>query len=262
MRSDAQRRLKYSANIVPMLLLLLVSLISQVNFSFAQIQTAEGQFPLNIIVSSSADTTPNSLKLLATQIEGSGVQEVGDFSLDTADNITAQPDSELLVFVSDSSVGVVGAKAGTASGEIIDLVPSPSQQATNSFSLANLPAGVYLLDVLAQKGNTRGVYEGILEIGQQPTTTAATSPLSPEPTTLPSPTPAASPVASPSDEQLDNVENGDEDSRDEDNGGDNSGDEDSEDTEDQDEDSGDTDEGEEKDTDEGGGDEGGGDSSG
>ena len=74
------------------------------------------------------------MKLLATQAEGAAVQEVSGFGLDTLDNITAQPDSQLLVFVSDSSVRIVGAKASTASGEIIDMVPSTStsQQAANS----------------------------------------------------------------------------------------------------------------------------------
>ncbi len=252
-RTDKRLSLGRRSDIIPLVLLLLISAITQVNFIFAQIQTPDGQIPQNIIASSSTDTTPNSLKLLATQAEGAAVQEVGGFSLDTTDNITAQPDSQLLVFVSDSTVQVIGAKASSASGQIIDLIPSTSQQATNAFSLANLPDGTYILDVMTQKGNTRAAYEGILEIGQQPATTAAASSLAPTP--LPSPTPAASPVASPSDEQSDSAES------DEDNGGDDSGDEGNEDTGDQDEDTGDQDE-DTGDQDEGGGDEGGGDEGG
>ena len=40
----------------------------------------------------------------------------------------------------------------------------------NAFSLANLPVGVYTLDVMTQKGNAKAAYEGILVISQQPTT--------------------------------------------------------------------------------------------
>jgi hypothetical protein len=238
-------------------LLLLISVLTHVGFVFAQGQTIGGQFPQNIIVSSSTDPTPNSLKLLATQQEGAAVQEVSGFSLDIADNITAQPNSELLIFVSDSSVGVVGAKASTASGEIIDLLPSASQQAANSFSLATLQEGVYTLDIMTQKGNTRAAYEGILEISQQPpTTTAVVSPPSPIPS--PSPMPAAPTVPSPSPpaEQSDGV--GNEEEEDENGGADNDEGSNGED------DSGDEDENGEEDTggDEGGGDEGGGDEGG
>jgi hypothetical protein len=64
--------------------------------------------PTNIIVSTTTDTTPNSLKMLATQEQGSAAQGASGFSLDTANNVTALPDSQLLVYVSDSSDGVVG----------------------------------------------------------------------------------------------------------------------------------------------------------
>ena len=47
---------------------------------------------------------------------------------------------------------------------LIDLVPSTQ---ANAFSLSNLPAGVYTLDVITQKGNTKAAYEGILVISQQ-----------------------------------------------------------------------------------------------
>jgi hypothetical protein len=81
--------------------------------------------------------------------------------------VTAQINSQLLVFVTDSSVRVLEAKVRTVSDQLIDLVPSSQ---ANAFSLANLPVGVYTLDVMTQKGNTKTVYEGILVISQQPTT--------------------------------------------------------------------------------------------
>ena len=77
--------------------------------------------------------------------------------------------SQLLVFVTDSSVRIMEAKVRTASNQVINL-PSTSPQASNAFSLTNLPTGVYALDVITQKGNTKAAYEGILAIGQQPTT--------------------------------------------------------------------------------------------
>jgi hypothetical protein len=81
--------------------------------------------------------------------------------------VTAQINSQLLVFVTDSSVRVIEAKVRTVSDQLIDLVPSSQ---ANAFSLTNLPVGVYTLDVITQKGNTKAAYEGILVIGQQPTT--------------------------------------------------------------------------------------------
>jgi hypothetical protein len=66
-------------------------------------------------------------------------------------------------------VQVIGAKVRTISGQLIDLVPSITTQ-TNAFSLTNLPVGIYTLDVITQKGNSKAAYEGILVISQQPTT--------------------------------------------------------------------------------------------
>ena len=81
--------------------------------------------------------------------------------------VAAQINSQVLVFVTDSSVRVVEAKVRTVSDQLIDLVPSSQ---ANAFSLANLPVGVYTLDVMTQKGNAKAAYEGILVISQQPTT--------------------------------------------------------------------------------------------
>jgi hypothetical protein len=80
--------------------------------------------------------------------------------------VAAQVNSQLLVFVTDSSVKVSEAKVRTVSDRLIDLVPSSQ---ANAFSLANLPVGVYTLDVMTQKGNAKAAYEGILVLGQEPT---------------------------------------------------------------------------------------------
>jgi hypothetical protein len=159
--------------------------VAPVNFTFAQSQTTEGQFPQSIVASSSTDTTPHLLNLRATQQEGAGAQEVSGFDLDTTNPVSAQLNSQLLVFVTDSSIRVIEAKVRTASDQFIDLVPSTSPQATNTFSLANLPAGEYTLDVITQIDNTRAAYEGTLVIGQQPTTVSNEE----TPSTTQSPTP-------------------------------------------------------------------------
>jgi hypothetical protein len=79
--------------------------------------------------------------------------------------VTAQINSQILVFVIDSSVRVLEAKVRTVSDQLIDLVPSSQ---ANAFSLTNLPVGVYILDVMTQKGNAKAAYEGILVLGQEP----------------------------------------------------------------------------------------------
>jgi hypothetical protein len=85
--------------------------------------------------------------------------------------VSAQANSQLLVLVTDSSLRVIEAKVRPASNQVIDLVPvASSQQATGAFSLANLPGGVYTLDVITQKGSAKAAYEGVLSIGNQPVT--------------------------------------------------------------------------------------------
>lgn len=145
--------------------LLLISSVIPVNSSFAQ--TTDG-FPESIIVSSSTDTTPHLLKLKATQQDGTEFL-VSGFSLDATNAVGAQANSQLLVLVTDSALRIMEAKVRTASDQVIDLVPVNPQQTTGTFSLTNLAAGVYTLDVIAQKGNTQAAYEGILVIGQKPT---------------------------------------------------------------------------------------------
>src|SRR5829696_9132111 len=148
-----------------MFLLLISSLVSG-NFTFAS--SEEGQFPQSIIAASSTDTTPHALELRAIQ-DGDNAEprKVSQFKLDMTNVVTAQVNSQLLVFVTDSSVRVLEAKVRTVSDQLIDLVPTIQ---ANAFSLANLPVGVYTLDIIAQKGNAKVAYEGILVINQQPTT--------------------------------------------------------------------------------------------
>jgi hypothetical protein len=92
--------------------------------------------------------------------------KLAGFRLDMTNVIAAQINSQLLLFVTDSSVKVSEAKVRTVSDQLIDLVPSSQ---ANAFSLTNLPVGVYTLDIITQKGNAKAAYEGILVVGQEPT---------------------------------------------------------------------------------------------
>jgi hypothetical protein len=195
--------LGYDATIAFLTLLLIVSLLVPAGIAFAQSQTTVDQFPESIIASSSTDATPRLLELRAIQQAGTTTQEVSGFNLDSANTVNAQINSQLLLFVTDELVSIIEAKVRTAaSDQFLDLVPlTTTPQATNTFSLANLPAGEYTLDVIAQEGSAKAAYEGILVIDQEPTTVAS----------APSPTP--SPTPSPGDE-----DNGEEDEGEEENG--------------------------------------------
>ena len=200
--------------------LLVLALVVPVHFTFSSQTVEEEQFPQNIIASSSTDTTPHFLNLKATQQGDAEPVRVSGFKLDMTNVVTAQVNSQLLVFVTDSSVRITETKVKTVSDRLIDLVPSSQ---ANTFSLANLPVGVYTLDVITQKGNTKAAYEGILVIGQQPRTiineiinretnengdviiilppgNITTPTPTPTPTLTPTGTPAPSPELTPSPE--------------------------------------------------------------
>ena len=151
-------------------IVLLIGIISSSYASVQQQSQQSNQFPSTIIAASSTDTTPHVLKLRATQQGEDGEpKKVSGFKNDLSNVITAQVNSQVLVFVTDSSVQIIGAKIRTVSGQLFDLVRSTTTQ-TNPFSIAGLPVGVYTLDIITQKGNTKAAYEGILVISQQPTT--------------------------------------------------------------------------------------------
>ena len=177
--------LGHNATIAFLTLLLIMSLLVPAGFTFAQSQTTVDQFPESIIASSSTDATPRLLELRAIQQADATSREVSEFNLDSTNTVNAQINSQLLLFVTDNSVSIIEAKVRTAaSDQFLDLIPLTSTpQATNTFSLANLPTGEYTLDIIAQVGSAKAAYEGILIIDQEPTTVAGG----------PSPTPSLSP---------------------------------------------------------------------
>jgi len=168
LRADISQHIGYLTAVSFLIFLLIVSLVAPVNIAFSSRSVEGEQFPQSIIAASSTDTTPHSLELRATQ-DGDNAEprKVSGFRLDMTNVVAAQINSQVLIFVTDSSVKVSEAKVRTVSDQLIDLIPSSQ---ANAFSLANLPVGVYTLDVITQKGNTKAAYEGILVISQQPTT--------------------------------------------------------------------------------------------
>jgi hypothetical protein len=101
--------------------------------------------------------------LKATQENGL-TSTVAGFKVDLTNVVSAPANSELAIFTTDSAISINEAKVKTTTDAFIDLV----KQSQNSFSLTGLPAGVYTLDVITQKGNARAAYEGILVLGQEP----------------------------------------------------------------------------------------------
>jgi hypothetical protein len=166
-RENTPRYLGHFTAVSLFMFLLLISSLVSGNFAFAS--TEERRFPQSIITASSTDTTPHALKLKAMQQGDAEPKRVSGFKIDLTNVVTAQINSQILVFVTDSSVKVLEAKVRTVSDQLIDLIPSTTTQA-NAFSLVNLPVGVYTLDIITQKGNAKAAYEGILVINQQPTT--------------------------------------------------------------------------------------------
>ena len=125
MRVGISRRIGYFTATSLLVFLLMVSLVVPVNFTFAQSQAAEGQFPQSIIASSSTDTIPHTLQLKAIQ-DGDNAEprKVSGFRLDMTNMVAAQVNSQLLVFTTDSSVQVIEAKVGTVSDQLIVTVNS------------------------------------------------------------------------------------------------------------------------------------------
>ena len=130
------------------------------------ISTSEGQQAIqdSIIVTTNVDPTPHILKLKALQdAEQQNTIRVSGFQVDTSNVISAPINSQLIVFPTDPLMSVMEVKVRLAAGEFLNLSPSPGQQ-RNTFSLANLPLGIYTLDIITQKESQKGAYEGLLVI--------------------------------------------------------------------------------------------------
>jgi hypothetical protein len=124
---------------------------------------AQETYPDSIFASTN-QAQLHELVLKATQENGL-TSTVAGFKVDLTNVVSAPANSELAIFTTDSALAINEAKVKTTTDAFIDLV----KQSQNSFSLTSLPAGVYTLDVITQKGNARAAYEGILVLGQEPT---------------------------------------------------------------------------------------------
>ena len=99
--------------------------------------------------------------LKATQENGQA-NTVSGFIVDLTNVVSTPTNSELAIFTTDSTLSVIEAKVKSTTDTFTDLI----KKNANVFSLAGLPPGVYTLDVIAQKQNSKAAYEGLVVIGQ------------------------------------------------------------------------------------------------
>jgi uncharacterized membrane protein YgcG len=143
---------------------LLITFLFTSNLSYVTpYAIAQETYPDSIFASTN-QAQLHELVLKATQENGL-TSTVAGFKVDLTNVVSAPANSELAIFTTDSALSINEAKVKTTTDAFIDLV----KQSQNSFSLTGLPAGVYTLDVITQKGNARAAYEGILVLGQEPT---------------------------------------------------------------------------------------------
>jgi uncharacterized membrane protein YgcG len=124
---------------------------------------AQSQIFPNSIFASSSQAQLHELLLKATEENGQ-TNSVPGFSIDLTNVISVPSNSELAILTTDGALSINEAKVKSTANNFIDLV----KQSQNTFSLAGIPSGVYTVDVIAQKGNSRAAYEGILVLGQEP----------------------------------------------------------------------------------------------
>ena len=99
-RENTSRRIRDFTAASFLIFLLIVLLVVPVNVTFSSQTVEEEQFPQSIIASSSTDTTPHSLEFKAVQ-DGDNAEprKVSGFRLDMTNVVTAQINSQILVFV-------------------------------------------------------------------------------------------------------------------------------------------------------------------
>ena len=100
-RTDLSRRIGCFTAASFLIFLLMISLVVPVNFVFSSQTAEEKQFPKSIIASSSTDTTPHLLNLKATQQRDAEPERVSGFNLAMTNVVTAQINSQVLVFVTE-----------------------------------------------------------------------------------------------------------------------------------------------------------------
>jgi hypothetical protein len=150
-------------NILSLTVLLALTLFSVTLSSVILDARAQETFPNNIFASAS-QAQLHELVLKATHENGQ-TNTISGFKIDLTNVISASPGSELAIFTTDSALSINEAKLRTTADVFVDL----KKKSQSSFSLADLPPGVYTIDVITQKGTANAAYEGILVVGQEPT---------------------------------------------------------------------------------------------
>ena len=87
--------------------ILLIGIVSSSSHAYAQQSSRQSnqELPESIIAASGTDTTPHALKLRATQQGEDGQpKKVSGFKIDLTNVVTAQINSQVLVFATDSSL--------------------------------------------------------------------------------------------------------------------------------------------------------------
>jgi hypothetical protein len=141
--------------------ILVVSILG-VNLSYiAPYAIAQVTYPNSIFVRANQQAELHELVLKATQENGQ-TNTVTGFKVDLTNVVPASANSELDISTFANALPVVEARVKSTSDTYTDLI----KKNTSVFSLAELPAGVYTLDVIVQKQNSKAAYEGILVIGQ------------------------------------------------------------------------------------------------
>lgn len=126
----------------------------------AQAIAQQGQFPSSIMTRTSLSTELNPLILKAIQSGNGQIFNVGGFKQDFTNVIITQNNSQLNIF-SFETIEKAKIKTSTLKN-MLDL----QRTGFNSFYIDNLATGIYTLDVVVDRGNTKAAYEGILVMGQ------------------------------------------------------------------------------------------------
>ena len=83
-------------------------------------------------------------------------ETVSGFIVDLTNVVSTPTNSELAVYTTDNALSVIEAKVKSTTDTFTDLI----KKNANVFSLAGLPPGVYTLDVIAQKQNSKAGVRG------------------------------------------------------------------------------------------------------
>ena len=142
-------------------IVLIVVFILTVNHSYiTPYAAAQVTFPSSIFARVD-QAQIHELVLKATQENGQ-TNTVTGFKADLTNVAPVSANSELDIITLDNVLPVVEARVKSTSDTSTDLI----KKNTSVFSLAELPAGVYTLDVIVQKQNSKAAYEGIIVVGQ------------------------------------------------------------------------------------------------